>query len=754
MKKTIKILLAILVMAILAFTVVACENTCQTDGHKWEDVEATKEATCTEVGKMLQKCSVCGETQTIDIPMIDHDWDDGVIDPEPTCSEAGTKTYTCLSCTTTKTEPVSATGKHALQHHAKQPADCNNTGVEEYWQCTECNKMFSDANATKEISEPVVIPVTHDYEGQDYIPDAENPGKHYQECSICEAKSESVACSYGSYTNGGDQHSRTCADCGYVETTDHDFTGTPVHNGDDAHVYTCVADGCDATMTEECDEFVENGICGKCGNVYEAVDVTVTAHFHKPESWMELAAYVYYDNGNVKVLGDWPGTTDGFVEDDGWYTITFDIPAQYVGSDAYVIFNDNKADGALQTEDIAIIANEIWVSNRGLVAYLTKDEALEEEVEPVPTADMWFITSGGTETTSSWDDVFTEENNYKLTRSFAAGYQFKVKKNVAGWDDQIGHNSSKWSISKSDSVSGNVSLLLSASEYGDFVVKYACTMEITFNPADNSIAMVVTAATGLPNDSGASADQWIVVGATNGTNWVEETTNSAFIFTYDSATGTYSLRFSFKSGDEWQVKKNKSGDWSGQLGGSKISGVTFADGLTPQDDLFKGTGDITVKYDCTVVITLNSSATEMSIYVESVTVSQVNEYTYKIHVYVPTTANVSKLQVHVWGALGGTDWNTGEMTKDTEHAGWYTYTVTSLTQKTGTFSLIIHNGETKYAVFNDGAGTGPAITVATDMYFIYNNNQQVFSSREAAETAAGVKTVQAATVPVKYDYAA
>ena len=66
MKKLIKVLLAVLMVACLAFTVVACNDTCK-DGHDWNDGEVTKAANCTEKGVKTFKCKNCDETNTEEI---------------------------------------------------------------------------------------------------------------------------------------------------------------------------------------------------------------------------------------------------------------------------------------------------------------------------------------------------------------------------------------------------------------------------------------------------------------------------------------------------------------------------------------------------------------------------------------------------------------------------------------------------------------------------------------------------------------
>lgn len=88
-----------------------------------------------------------------------------------TCKEAGTKAYwTCADCgkmfsdaegtteiTETETIPVSTTHTGTLTKTEAVPATCKADGTEAYWTCSDCGKMYSDAEGTKEITAPVTI---------------------------------------------------------------------------------------------------------------------------------------------------------------------------------------------------------------------------------------------------------------------------------------------------------------------------------------------------------------------------------------------------------------------------------------------------------------------------------------------------------------------------------------------------------------------------------------------------------------------
>ena len=91
---------------------------------------------------------------------------------EPTCTEHGYTTHECSICNSIvkvyKKDDVLK--PHKLTHHALKNATCTEAGNIEYWQCSVCNKLFSDEATTKEFTDAasLVIPAkghTFDREG-------------------------------------------------------------------------------------------------------------------------------------------------------------------------------------------------------------------------------------------------------------------------------------------------------------------------------------------------------------------------------------------------------------------------------------------------------------------------------------------------------------------------------------------------------------------------------------------------------------
>ena len=79
---------------------------------------------------------------------------------EATCVEHGYTTHECSIChSIVKVDNNDELKKHTLTYVQKKDATCTATGKKEYWQCSVCNKLFSDANATTEITDAASLDI-------------------------------------------------------------------------------------------------------------------------------------------------------------------------------------------------------------------------------------------------------------------------------------------------------------------------------------------------------------------------------------------------------------------------------------------------------------------------------------------------------------------------------------------------------------------------------------------------------------------
>lgn len=116
------------------------------NAHK-SRVKTTTFENCTKGGKIVDKCTACGETMFLDIlPSRSHEWGTGVITKQPTCEEFGERTYKCTysygghQCNGTKTEKIKPFGhKYGEWKTTKEPT-CVLTGLQER-TCQTCGKI-------------------------------------------------------------------------------------------------------------------------------------------------------------------------------------------------------------------------------------------------------------------------------------------------------------------------------------------------------------------------------------------------------------------------------------------------------------------------------------------------------------------------------------------------------------------------------------------------------------------------------------
>lgn len=192
------------------------------------EITVIEAATCTKKGSGTQVCSVCGSTQPVEIDMIAHTLEHHDL-KAATCREDGNIEY--WHCTVCNNDFSDADGKNAVattilgkedvEHQynengvctvcgARMPgaahvcdvelvegyeATCKATGLEDYYKCKECGKIYKDELAIEETTlEDLTIPVSNDHNSLAnavYYPEVESKNcavygtkKHY-DCKVC-----------------------------------------------------------------------------------------------------------------------------------------------------------------------------------------------------------------------------------------------------------------------------------------------------------------------------------------------------------------------------------------------------------------------------------------------------------------------------------------------------------------------------------------------------------------------------------------
>ena len=133
---------------------------------KWE-ISAVHGGDILQVGEFELKLQTCSHKNTDGSDALG----DVINTVEPTCTEHGYTTHECSLCNSiVKVYKDDVLKPHTLTHHALKDATCTEAGNIEYWQCSVCNKLFSDEATTKEFTDAasLVIPAkghTFDREG-------------------------------------------------------------------------------------------------------------------------------------------------------------------------------------------------------------------------------------------------------------------------------------------------------------------------------------------------------------------------------------------------------------------------------------------------------------------------------------------------------------------------------------------------------------------------------------------------------------
>jgi ribosomal protein L32 len=243
-------------------------------GHAYSDWTVVKEPTCTEVGSREKVCANCGDKITEEIHATGHAYGDWTVVKEPTCTEVGSREKVCANCDDKITEEIPATGHawskwvvvkeateneeglerrtcsndashveeraipklshvHDLTKTDAKAATCTEAGNIEYWTCTKCGRVYSDAEGVNEVNseETVIHALGHSW-STEYTVDKEATctaeGIESIHCTVCGESDPSTARAipkaehaYGDWTvvkkatcTETGSREKVCANCG------------------------------------------------------------------------------------------------------------------------------------------------------------------------------------------------------------------------------------------------------------------------------------------------------------------------------------------------------------------------------------------------------------------------------------------------------------------------------------------------------------------------------------------------------------
>ena len=299
-----------------------CGETFDKEAHRGGHATCSKQATCEVCGQKYgsttahdyqwnhsdtQHWKACKDCNTIDeATRADHTFGGWVTEKNPTCTETGTEKRTCADCGYSETREI-ATIAHTLTHHEAVAPTCTATGSIEYWQCSACDKKFSDETCTTEVTDVTIPMANHTLNKTEAKAPTctENGNIAYWTCSVCEklfsdaagkteiSKQDTVVAATGHtrsdvWSSDGTDHWHICTTCEAV-------LDKAAHSGG---TVTCQA----------------KAICNVCKAEYgEKADHTFVSKHDGTQHWKECRVCGAIDPENPKTnhtFGEWETVTD------------------------------------------------------------------------------------------------------------------------------------------------------------------------------------------------------------------------------------------------------------------------------------------------------------------------------------------------------------------------------------------------------------------------------------------------------------
>lgn len=317
----------------------------QTHTHNFVVIDGGVEATCTTAGYHILKCE-CGMEKVGEmISALGHDWIEQSR-VEATKDDEGKITYKCSRCEATQEVSISKLNHvHQLTHYDAKQATCIEAGNVEYWECSECGGMYSDANAQNRLVDPA-IPVdanAHSWGEIKYIWSSDystctavrvcqhsTDHKEFEISQASESVKQAASCTSdeiseftATFTNTAFA-TQTVSDIKTADKTGHTVV-TWIKVNDSTHSGTCSS--CNENITEEHIFIGNSNKCSKC-------DYTRSTGTTPSEEKDGLRSDgFYYVNGEK-----YTGTTNGYEYIDGRlvvsansYTSSFKMSDVYNG---------------------------------------------------------------------------------------------------------------------------------------------------------------------------------------------------------------------------------------------------------------------------------------------------------------------------------------------------------------------------------------------------------------------------------------
>ena len=146
--------------------------------HNYNLWQTTVKPTCTEGGKMIRSCSVCGAEETKTIDALGHDYSDQwTVDEEADCVNDGSKSRHCSRCDAKTDVTVIEAKGHTEVVDKAVAATCTADGYTEGKHCSVCNAVIK--------AQEKIAATGHKYVETVVEPSYSNRGYTLYECSVC-----------------------------------------------------------------------------------------------------------------------------------------------------------------------------------------------------------------------------------------------------------------------------------------------------------------------------------------------------------------------------------------------------------------------------------------------------------------------------------------------------------------------------------------------------------------------------------------
>ena len=253
-----------------------------------------------------KECSICGAIDS-ENPKTNHTFGEWETVTDSTCTATGTKKHTCTGCDYSETGVIEKKA-HTTEHHDRVEPTCTATGSIEYWQCSVCNKKFSNADCTTEVTDVTLPMAAHTLTKTDAkaATCTEAGNAEYWTCSVCKKL----------FSDSEGKNEITAASV-VIPATGHTADDSGWNSNGTNHWHVC------ATCKEKFDEAAHTGGTATCSSkavcdVCKAEYGTTTAHtfiskHDNTQHWKECSICGAIDSENPKTnhtFGEWETVTD------------------------------------------------------------------------------------------------------------------------------------------------------------------------------------------------------------------------------------------------------------------------------------------------------------------------------------------------------------------------------------------------------------------------------------------------------------